>query len=115
MSPVSPLRSVPPPPKDNEAIKELRQAKNRYHEACHAVRRGVDRKWEFDSIDTNTTELRVAINGLIAESNAMAILLLDKGIFTEIEYFNGLADAMESIKSAYEGWLSSELGTRTKL
>src|SRR6266576_4031707 len=82
---------------EDEKAKELRIAKARYHEACAAVHRGVEWKWQRDDIgaDTNTTTLRIDINVVLVETRALARLLLDKGVFTDLEYFTALGDAAE--------------------
>ncbi len=53
------------------------------------------------STDTTTKSLRVGVNGAMVDSRALATLLIDKGIITEVEYFTALAVAAEQELQGY--------------
>jgi len=87
---------------------ELRQ---RYATAMHAVQAGVATKMELGGDQTTTPKhLRVGINSALVDCSAVAGLLIRKGLFTEEEYLEALADAAERERDSYEAELSVRLG-----
>jgi hypothetical protein len=84
------------------ANKRLNQARQRYVEACHAMQSGVALKMQFNPKDTSPKHLRVGVNSAMIDSAALATLLIKKGIFTEEEYVEALADKMEEEVALYQ-------------
>jgi hypothetical protein len=87
----------------------------RYVKAAHAVQSGV----KFDmATDPNQQSqgastpkhLRVGLNNVMADHGSLAKLLIDKGIITEAEYLDAIADGIEREQARYEQILTSRLG-----
>lgn len=85
----------------------------RYHQAAHAMQTAVAidhaRNGERDVTPKHT---RVGINSAMVNAEAVATLLMDKGIFTLDEYHAALAAAMEREVARYrdelglpDGWV----------
>lgn len=91
---------------ENEKIAE---AQARYERAAHAMQTGVKMDQETGSDDGTPKHLRTGINSALVDVSAMAGLLLKKGIFTEEEYFEAIAYAMEKEVARYETLLSKKL------
>lgn len=85
----------------------------RYHAAAHAMQSGVAAKMGIDPKDTQPKHLRVGVNSAMVEHNALATLLMAKGVITEAEYVKAQADAMEREKALYERWLTDHYGGPT--
>lgn len=82
----------------------------RYADAMHAVQSGVAAQMEVDGSPTTPKHLRVGVNSALIASSALAELLVQKGIITEDEYFEVLAEGAEAEKALYEKWLSEHYG-----
>ncbi len=82
----------------------------RYRRAAHAVQSGVATEQELGSQDGTPKHLRVGINTAKAEQAALARLLIAKGIFTELEYMEAMAEGMEAEQKLYEERLTQRLG-----
>ena len=65
--------------------------------------------------DTAPKHLRVGVNSAMVENAALARLMMKKGLFTQEEYIEALADVMEEEAKTYEQWLSLHLGVEVKL
>jgi hypothetical protein len=89
----------------------------RYAAAAHAMQSGVAMEMELPGSHpaTEPKHLRVGINSALADSSALAELLINKGILNEAEYLEALATAMESEAKRYETILSDRLGTNVTL
>lgn len=85
----------------------------RYLAAAHAMQSGVAAKMQIDPAETTPKHLRVGVNSAMVEHNALAKLLIDKGVISEAEYFTAQADAMEREKALYERWLNDHYGSAT--
>lgn len=85
--------------KDQERIKF---AVERMNAAQHAMQSGVAQEMSIGSKQADPKQLRVGVNVALVEASAVAKLLMDRGIFTEAEYFEALADAHEAEKKRYE-------------
>lgn len=94
------------------SIEEDRQ---RYLAAAHAMQSGVAARMNIDPKDTTPKHLRVGVNSAMVEHNALAKLLIDKGIISEAEYVAAQADAMEREKALYERELTEHYGTTVTL
>jgi purine-nucleoside phosphorylase len=87
----------------------------RYVAAMHAMQSGVAADMETDPNErsqgaTTPKHLRVGVNGALADQAALAKLLIAKGIITEAEYLEAVADAAEAEKARYEQLLSERFG-----
>lgn len=69
----------------------------------------------FNSDPTSPKHLRVGVNTSKVDQSALVKLLINKGIFTEIEYEEALADAMEAEKRRYEIYLGEILNRKVTL
>lgn len=98
----------------------LEEAISRYDAAAHAMQSGVKYDIEITPADGNTEgtspkHLRTGVNSALVDSAALAKLLIDKGVFTELEHMTALADMMEAEQRRYESDLSARLGTKVTL
>jgi hypothetical protein len=59
--------------------------------------------------------LRVGINTALSDVGGLVTLLIRKGVFTEEEYVEALADAMEREAAGYEARLRRRFGARVTL
>jgi hypothetical protein len=87
----------------------------RYVKAMHAMQSGVKTDMATDPNQnsqgaTTPKHLRVGLNGALADQGALAKLLIAKGIFTEAEYLDAIADAAEAEQARYEQLLSDRFG-----
>lgn len=77
----------------------LEEEQQRYYDAMHAVQTGVSYVMEYDPDETSHKNLRMGMNSSLLSTSALAQLLMNKGFFTEEEYFKYLANfAEEEIK-----------------
>jgi hypothetical protein len=90
-------------------------AHERYLSAAHAMQSGVAAKMERDPSETTPKHLRTGINSSMVENSALVKLLVGKGILTEEEWAEALADGMEAEVQLYEKWLSEKLGATITL
>jgi|HubBroStandDraft_6_1064221.scaffolds.fasta_scaffold00184_15 hypothetical protein len=81
-------------------------ANERYRAAAHAMQSGVKLKMTREGVgdpdegyvprgECSPKHLRVGINSAMSDHGALARLLIDKGVFTEEEYTEAIADGME--------------------
>jgi len=84
------------------------QDRQRYLDAMHAVQTGV--MYEQETNPDTLKHLRVGVNSALITASAVARLLIDKGVFTEAEYWAKLADLAEEEKAAYERRLTEHFG-----
>lgn len=87
----------------------------RYVRAAHAMQSGVKADMETDPNRnsqgaTTPKHLRVGLNNALADQGALARLLIAKGIFTEDEYLEAVADAAEREQARYEELLTERFG-----
>jgi hypothetical protein len=82
----------------------------RYRAAAHAMQSGVAMKMNFAPGETTPKHLRVGINSAMSDQGALARLLIAKGVFTEDEYLEAVADGMEAEAASYEHQLREHFG-----
>lgn len=84
----------------------------RYEAALHAMQSGV--AFEMSCPDrSSATEpkyLRVGVNSALGAHSALTRLLIEKGLFTQEEYFKVLADAMEDEAAQYQERANERFG-----
>ena len=93
----------------------LEESQARYRAAMHAVQSGVAAKMEYDGGETSPKQLRVGVNSAMVEFGALAGLLMRKGVISEEEFHEALADAAEAEQRLYERWLSERTGAHIRL
>lgn len=87
----------------------------RYNKAIHAVQTGVKLLLESDPKMKDPKHLRVGIDSALVGNEALATLLIQKGVFTLEEYVEANADAMEREVARHEERLNAKGGPRVTL
>ena len=84
----------------------------RYLAAAHAMQSGVAMEMNLPGrhAATEPKHLRVGVNSAMADHGALVKLLISKGLITEDEYLEAIADGMEREQQAYEDRLSQHYG-----
>jgi hypothetical protein len=67
----------------------------RYFRAAHAVQSGLAYLEQKSPKMFTPKHLRVGVDSTKAEAGGLAALLIEKGVFTRLEYLTATADAME--------------------
>lgn len=89
---------------------------DRYHAACHAMQTGVSYDQEYNPKDKEPKHLRVGINVSLCDHTALVRLLMDKGLITELEYWQAVTAEMEREVERYTEKIKARLGdVRIKL
>ena len=91
-------------------MSKLRADTQRYLAAAHALQTGVATEQELGSNDGTPKHLRVGINTGKVEAGALVKILIGKGLFTEEEYMESVANEMEREVAEYERRLTELLG-----
>jgi sugar diacid utilization regulator len=86
-----------------------------YEAAAHAVQSGVAMELNDDPASGTPKHLRVGVNMAMVEHGALVRVLIAKGLFTEVEYFEELVRGIEDEQRQYESRLSRRHGTTIKL
>ena len=81
--------------------RRIEAAKARYKAAAHAMQTGVAFTMDSNPSETSPKHLRVGVNSAMVEHGALVHLLMQKGIITEVEYLESLADFMEKERDSY--------------
>ena len=93
----------------------------RYRELGHAVQTGIKMKLEFDlrkaSGMTNDLfdvlkHIRVGVDTAKSDEGAVGRLLIEKGVFTEQEYFEAILKGLEAEVQSYELLLEKKYGLK---
>jgi hypothetical protein len=84
--------------------------RGRYLDASQAMQSGVAMKMNYDPSETSPKSLRVGVNSALVDSGALIRLLIVKGIITEAEYLEVVADGMEREATSYRDELRSHFG-----
>jgi hypothetical protein len=99
-------------PEQQFQVGELRR---RYFDLAHAMQTGVAFTMEFDNSQAAPKHLRVGINSAMVEHSAVVRLLLKKGVFTEVEYYEALCEVMEEEVQRYKLQLKWHYGKEVDL
>ena len=86
-----------------------------YTAACLAMQVGVAMDHALGSRDGEPKHIRVGINSAMADSAALARLLIAKGLVTEAEYIDAITAEMNAEVVRYEQRLSEKSGREVKL
>lgn len=89
--------------------------RDRYMAAAHAMQSGVAMDMRQDTTLSDPKHLRVGINTAHADIGSLSRLLIAKGVISEDEYLEAIADGMEREKTDYERRLSARLNTKITL
>jgi hypothetical protein len=84
-----------------------------YHEAAAAMQAGVALAQQIDG--ETPKSLRVGINAALIEVSVLSAMLIARGLFTEAEYAEALADGMRREVASYERDLSERTGMNVTL
>jgi hypothetical protein len=88
----------------------------RYLAAVHAMQSGVAMEMNDPAIKaTDPKHLRVGVNSAMCDHAALIRVLVAKGILTEAEYVEAVADEMEREQARYEDRLTEKYGRTIKL
>ncbi len=92
----------------------------RYEVAAHAVQAGVamelnDSPPTISASAASPKMLRTGVNMAMIEHGALVRVLIAKGLFTELEYFEELVKGVEDEQRLYEERLSARYGGKIKL
>lgn len=87
----------------------------RWKAAAHGMQTGVAFDHEKGSDDGTPKHLRVGINSAMADHAGLVKLLISKGVITEEEYLEAIADSMEEERDRYEQHLELKHGAKVKL
>lgn len=90
-------------------------AHSRYRQHLHAVQSGIAYLMQHRPKMVEVKHLRVGIDSLKVEMAALATLLINRGVFTEAEYVEALADAMAAEVARSEKELSELYGVTVTL
>lgn len=90
-------------------------ATDRWMKAAHAMQSGVAATMQIEATDTTPKHLRVGVNAAMANLGSLARLLIAKGLFTELEYLEAIADGMEQEVKSYEEKLSKHHNVKITL
>jgi len=88
-----------------------------YEEAAHAMQSGVAQVMNFPGggLATEPKHLRVGVNSALVDQQAVAQLLIDKGVFTEEEYLEYVRLAMNDEVNRYQEQVSEMMGNKVTL
>lgn len=81
----------------------------RYFAAAHAMQSGVAMMMNYEGGETTPKHLRVGVNSALVDSASLAMLLMEKGVFTRLEYFTAIAEGMEREVKLYQDRISERL------
>lgn len=103
--------------RDSEATDadQLAQVLTRYQEAQRAMRAGVTLRLDSEPVHVNPKSLRIDVNSAMVEHAALVGMLLDGGVFTKLQYFTALAEAMERERDSYRLWANRRFDTTTNV
>jgi hypothetical protein len=87
----------------------------RHQAAAHAMQSGVKHEMHYRSQPTDPKHLRTGINAAMADMGGLVKLLIAKGVITEVEYTEAIAESMEAEKARYEAHLTALMGRKVTL
>jgi len=97
------MEPTPPTPEEQAQFE-------RYLIAAHAVQSGVAALMKLDPKLVEEKHMRTGIDMQKAEMAGFADLLINKGVFTRLEYMTAMANAAEDEKARYEAAVSEKWG-----
>jgi hypothetical protein len=88
----------------------LLKAIARYEAAGHAVQSGIAHAIELGWNGTTPKHMRTGIDLGKADLEGLATLLISKGLITEVEYHEAVADAVEREKARWQIFIAELMG-----
>lgn len=88
--------------------KELEEIYEEYHSLSHAMQTGVAYQMDKTKGPTEPKHLRVGVNSALVSHSALVHILIDKGVFTELDYAKSLRNEMKKEVERYERLLKEE-------
>lgn len=92
----------------------IEEARARYSRAAHRVQSAIAFTPRNPDPDAEFKHTRVGIDMSKADQGGLARLLIAKGVFTELEYIQAMADGAEREADMQERLLSEALGRNVK-
>lgn len=96
-------------------MNKLDELHQRYYAAMHGVQAGVSLDIEDDPSSAEPKHLRVGFNSAFVNEAAIVRLLIDKGLCTEVEYWEHLVAEAEAERTRYETKISKRFGAKVTL
>ncbi len=87
----------------------------RYQRHMHGMQAGVAIDVADGEKNIEPKHLRVGVNSAMVESSALAQLLISKGVITQVEYLEALANGAEAEHRSYEKTISERKNARISL
>jgi hypothetical protein len=103
---------------DQDKEDRLRKAAADYQADSHGMQSGVATEIAQLGLKEAAADpkyLRTGVNAAMVDVSALAQLLIEKGLITEVEYLEALAKGMRAERQNYEKRLSDKLGVRITL
>lgn len=90
---------------DEETIQAL---KERNYALTHAIQTGVGAKMLISGSETSPKQLRTGVNNALVQLGVIAKVLIDKGLLSELEYWQLMNEGLEVEVKGYEEYLSEQ-------
>ena len=84
-----------------DEIERIEAAELSYAADMHPMQSGVAWMMNYDSSQTDPKHLRVGVNSALIDSAALAWVLIQKGVISEVEYKETLAKFAAQEKQSY--------------
>jgi hypothetical protein len=81
----------------------------------HAVQSGVAMRLQLDPTFATTKDMRTGIDTSKADMGGLVELLIQKGIFTDIEYMEAIVASMRAERERWEADIGARLGRPVSL
>ncbi len=99
--------------------KSKQQLQQEIFQTLHGIQTGIKFKYETEEknlpIDHKLKHIRVGVDNAIAHGEALSMLLVKKGVFTEEEFLEQYLDSLQFKLKQYKRELSEELGVNVNL
>jgi DNA polymerase I-like protein with 3'-5' exonuclease and polymerase domains len=96
-------------------MSKIQEYQQRYLNAAHAMQTGVATVLGYNGSSATPKHLRVGVNSAMVETSTLAQLLMEKGVFTDEEYFQKLALTMEAEVTKYQDEIKNHTGTEVDI
>lgn len=88
---------------------------DRYVAAMRALESWVAVKARMEPAETNPQQLRLGVNSALLQQSALVQLLANKGLISEDEFLEAMANAAEQEVARYQQWVSATTGVEVSL
>lgn len=89
---------------------QLQPLRNRYQTLLHGLQQAVAEEVS----DPRLQPFRIGLNTCMSDNQGLAQLLINKGVITEVEYLQAIADELEQLVHAYEQQVLKRTGRRVR-